>query len=380
MPYRKRVLEQKLLEYVKHFSVVGVTGPRQSGKSTLLRHALKDYEYVTFDDPGLVELLLNDPQKFLRIYSNKVIFDEVQKIPELFNLIKMAVDNDRNRVGKYVLIGSSQFAVIKGVTESLAGRIGLLTQLPFQISEMPEGLREEAVFKGSYPELVQKHYTLFEDWYSSYLDTYLTKDVSALANIGDKRDFIRLIRLLAANTSQLLNMSRLATDIGVDVKTIRRWISVLEASYIVFLLPPYFKNYGKRIVKSPKVYFYDTGLVSYLTGITTKQLFDNGPMTGPIFENHVVSEVLKRELHRKTNSELFFLRTNHGDEIDLIVDRKHSRDLIEIKSSETFTPKMTKTIEAFMEKDDKGFLLYRGKSQRYLLDVEVMHYLDYFMP
>lgn len=377
MPYRKRVLEDKLLEYVNYFSVVGLTGPRQSGKSTLLRHTLKGYRYATFDDPALVDLFFSDPQKFLRIYDNQVIFDEVQKVPSLFSLIKMAVDEDRKTVGKYVLTGSSQFAFIRGVTESLAGRIGLLTQLPFQVAEMPTKHRKEAVYKGSYPELVEKNYALSQDWYASYLDTYLTKDVSALANIGDKRNFLRLIYLLAANTAQILNYSRFATDIGVDVKTIQRWISVLEASYIIFLLPPYFKNYGKRIVKSPKIYFYDTGLVSYLTGVTTKTLFENGPMAGSIFENHVVAEVMKREKHLRSNSELFFLRTSHGEEIDLIVDRKSSRDLVEIKHGETFSPRMTRAIETFIEEGDRGFLLYQGKAKPYLKNIHISHYLDY---
>ena len=378
MIYRKRVLQKKLLEYLAYFPVVGLTGPRQSGKSTLLTHTLKDYTYVTFDDPMLIDLFSSDPKKFLRIYQNKIIFDEVQKVPDLFNLIKMAVDQDRQTPGKYILTGSSQFTFIKGVTESLAGRIGLLSQLPFQISELPKKSLEQAIYNGSYPELVNRDYALSDDWYASYLDTYITKDVSALLNIGDKRDFLRLIRLLAANTSQILNMSRFATDIGVDVKTIKKWISVLEASYIIFLLPPYYKNYGKRIVKSPKIYFYDTGLVSYLTGIRSKELFHQGPMAGSIFENYIVAEVLKNEVHRKSNTELFYLRTSHGEEIGLIVDHKQYKELIEIKHSETFNPKMVKSIELFLEPGDKGYLLYQGKKQKYTPEVQVMNYLDYF--
>lgn len=379
MAYRKRILEAKLLEYLNFFSVVGITGPRQSGKSTLLTHTLKDYRYETFDDPRLIELLNEDPEKFLRIYDRHVIFDEVQKVPEIFNVIKLAVDKDRDTPGKYILTGSSQFSFLKGLSESLAGRIGLLTELPFQISEMPQELLTESIFKGSYPELVNKHYALSDDWYAAYLETYLSKDVTALLNIGDKRDFIRLIRLLAANTSQILNMSRFATDIGVDVKTIKRWISVLEASYIIFLLPPFYENFGKRIVKSPKVYFYDTGLVSFLTGITTQELFEHGPMAGSIFENYIVAEVLKKEVHQKTNAELFYLRTSNGEEIDLIVDRKQYKELIEIKLSETFSQKMTKTIVNFQKKNDKGLILYRGKTMPYLPELAVMNYLDYFL-
>lgn len=379
MFYKNRILEKKLFEYIAYFGVVGLTGPRQSGKSTMLKHSLPNYTYVTFDDPQIVDLLKQDPQKFMRIYANKVIFDEVQKAPEFFNLIKIAIDNDRENPGKFVLTGSSQFNFIKGVSESLAGRIGLLTQLPYQISEMPKELLNKSIFKGSYPELVNKKYQMSDDWYSSYIDTYLTKDVSALLNIGDKRDFFRLIKLLAINTSQILNLSRFATDIGVDVKTIKRWISVLEASYIIFLLPPFYKNYGKRIVKSPKIYFYDTGLVSYLTGISTKELFEQGPMAGSIFENYIISEVMKKEIHQKSNAELFYLRTSQGEEIDLIIDRKQYKELIEIKSGESFNAKMTKTIELFFEPKDKGYLLYQGQNMQYVPEISILNYLNYFL-
>lgn len=380
MRYHHRALENKLKEYLSFFSVVGLTGPRQSGKSTLLLHLLKnDYTYLTFDDFRVLNLFNNDPEKFINTYNNKVIFDEVQKAPELFNYIKIAVDNDRNNPGKFVLTGSSQFSFIKKISESLAGRIGLLTLLPYQCSELPPQLRNESIFKGGYPELVGKKYQLFDDWFSAYMATYLTKDVSVLSNIGDMRDFQRLIKLLAANTAQILNMSRFANDLGVDVKTIKRWISILEASYIVFLLPPYHRNFGKRIVKSPKIYFYDTGLVSFLTGIKTQEHFMQGPMAGSIFENYLISEILKKEAHNKTHAELFYYRTNHGVEIDLIVDRKKTKELIEIKNAETFKPKMTQAIEEILTKDDKGYLLYNGKSFPYLQNIEIINYKDYLL-
>lgn len=375
--YHHRVLEKKLTEYINHFSAIGLTGPRQSGKSTLLLHQLKDYQYVTFDDFRTVSLYYDDPNKFMRIYANKIIFDEVQKVPEIFNDIKIAIDADRHTTGKFILTGSSQFSLIKSITESLAGRIGLLSLLPYQYAEMPDKLRCQSVYQGAYPEMVNKNFDFSADWYSSYLDTYITKDVNDLANIGDKRDFRRLISLLAANTSQLLNMSNYAKDLGVDVKTIKRWISVLEASYIVFLLPPYYQNFGKRIVKSPKIYFYDTGLVSYLTGINSKETFEHGPMLGGLFENYVISDILKRELHNKSHAELYFYRSSNSEEIDLIIDRKQMRELIEIKAGETFTPKMTKEIEKFKDQATTGYLLYRGKTLPYLSSVYVQNYQDY---
>jgi len=375
--YHPRVLEAKLAEYVNHFSAIGLTGPRQSGKSTLLLHQLKDYQYVTFDDFRTVALYHEDPNKFMRIYANKIIFDEVQKVPEIFNDIKIAIDEDRQTTGKFILTGSSQFNLIKNITESLAGRIGLLSLLPYQYAEMPDKLRYQSIYQGAYPELVNKNFELATDWYSSYLDTYITKDVNDLANIGDKRDFRRLISLLAANTSQLLNMSTYAKDLGVDVKTVKRWISVLEASYIIFLLPPYYQNFGKRIVKSPKLYFYDTGLVSYLTGIQSKENFEQGPMLGSLFENYIISDILKRELHNKSHAELYFYRTSNGDEIDLIIDRKQTREIIEIKAGETFTTRMTKEIENFSDQNTQGYLLYRGKTRKYLPKVSVLNYQDY---
>ncbi len=378
MRYHHRQLESKLQEYLQNFSVVGLTGPRQSGKSTLLLHLLKDYQYVSFDDYQLLNFFYHDPERFMRLYADKVIFDEAQKAPELFNHIKLAVDKNRQTYGKFVLTGSAQFTLMKSITESLAGRIGLLSLLPYEITEVPKSLRKESIYQGGYPELINKKYHLASDWFSSYLETYITRDVSALAQIGDKRDFRQLISLLAANTAQQLNFNRYATDLGVDVKTIKRWISILEASYIVFLLPPYHRNFGKRIIKSPKIYFYDTGLVSYLTGIHSTRLFEQGPMTGSIFENYIVSEVLKRELHRKTHAELFYIRTSHGAEVDLIIDRKTHKELIEIKSGETFKPMMVNALEEFMEKGDQGYLLYRGKEFPYDKRIRVMNYQDYF--
>lgn len=295
MAYVKRVLESGLLAYLHNFPVVGLTGPRQSGKSTLLQALLPNYKYLTFDDYKLQDFLQSDPEAFMATYSEHIIFDEIQKMPELFNYLKIAVDNDRMNYGKFVVTGSSQFSSIKNITESLAGRIGLLSLLPFQFSEMPTELRSLSIFKGSYPELVNRSYREASAWYSSYIDTYLNKDVRTLSNIGDLRDFQRFITLLAANTAQILNLSSYARDLGVAVNTIKRWLSILEASYIIYLLPPFYKNYNKRVVKSPKLYFYDTGLVSYLVGITTQQLYENGPMAGSLFENYLVTEILKKK-------------------------------------------------------------------------------------
>lgn len=375
--YTNRVIETTLTEYLNFFSVVGITGPRQSGKSTMLLNTLPDYKYVTFDDYKMLELIHHDPEKFMRIYNDKIIFDEAQKAPEIFNYVKIAVDNDRSHTGKFVLTGSSQFSFVKGISESLAGRIGLLTLLPYQFIEIPQKLQGQSIINGGYPELVGKNYQLTKDWFSSYMNTYLSRDVQTLSNIGDLRDFQRLISLLAANVGQILNMSRYANDIGVDVKTIKRWIRILEASYIVFLLPPYFKNYGKRIVKSPKIYFYDTGLASYLTGIASLEQLNAGSFSGAMFENYIVSEILKKETHTNSHAELFYYRTSGGDEIDVIIDRKGHKELIEIKNSETFRPRMMLVMESILAISDRGYVLYNGKNYPYSDSVNVLNYKDY---
>ncbi len=362
MPYYRRVIEKTVREYLKLFPVVGLTGPRQSGKSTTVRKLLgAQYRYVSFDDPNAVDRFHTDPERFMEVHSDKVIFDEVQRVPEIFHYVKVIVDNKRNDYGKFIMTGSSQFSFMKRVTESLAGRIGLLTLLPFQFSEMPAGLREQSLYQGGYPELVGRKYRGAYDWYSSYLETYLTRDVRDISDIGDIRDFRRCIQMLATRVAQLLNMSEIARDLGVSVPTIKKWISVLEASYIVFLLPPFHKNLGKRIIKSPKIYFYDTGLVSYLTGIRTRQLYENGPMYGALFESYVVSEAYKRVLHTRTDAELFFFRESNGNEIDLIIDRKSRREHIEIKSGHTFRPQMARLLMQFAGEAEHSWVVYRGK-------------------
>ncbi len=378
MVYIPRVAESLIRRYMKSFPVVGITGPRQSGKSTTLKTMLGDsYEYVTFDDVNTVELFHRDPERFMRIHSDRVVFDEVQKVPEMFSYIKIRVDEDRRRYGKFIVTGSSQFSLMRDVSESLAGRIGLVTLLPFQRSEIPVARRKRSFLYGCYPELVTRNYRLAQEWYASYLDTYLNRDVRSLSNVGDLRDFQRCIRLLAGRAAQLLNMSDIARDVGVSVPTIKRWISILEASYIIFLLPPYFKSYARRVIKSPKVFFYDSGLLAFLLGIESEKQANEGFMSGYLFENYVVSEVLKRERHAGTFADLYYYRTNHGVEIDLIVDRKGRQELVEIKLSETFRADMIKSIESVMTKNQRGVLVYKGASKPFTDSIVVKNYEEF---
>lgn len=362
--YYERELAKHLKDYLHAFPVVGITGPRQAGKSTLLMRELgNQYRYVTFDDREKMEQFYHDPKRFMKLYHNKVIFDEVQKVPEIFDAIKLIVDQNREEYGQFILTGSSQFTMIKSITESLAGRIGLLNLLPLQYSEIPEQARNESLYKGGYPELIKRQFKYSDDWYKAYLTTYLEKDVRQLLNIGNVKDLHNLIRLLAAQVSQQLNVTQLALDIGVSVTTIKRWISILEASYIIFLLPPFYNNYGKRITKRSKLYFYDPGLIAYLTRITTDELFHEGPMTGALFENYVISEVKKKISHSNTHADLYFLRTEHGVEVDLIIDHISYKEWIEIKHNSTYKSSMVKALFTFMGSGDEGYLIYMGPTQ-----------------
>ncbi len=375
MPYFHRVLEEKVAEHLKLFPVVGLTGPRQSGKSTMLKKLLgRSYRYVSFDDLNLVDQFHSDPEGFMGVHSDRIIFDEVQRVPEIFSYVKLIVDGERRKYGRFILTGASQFAFMKRVSESLAGRISLLTLLPFQFSEIPGRLRPPSLYRGGYPELVTRGYQGSFDWYTSYLDTYLTRDIRDLREIGDIRDFRRFVQMLASRVAQVLNMSEIARDIGVSVVTVKKWISVLEASYIVFLLPPYYKNLGKRIIKSPKLYFLDTGIVSYLTGIRTRELYEKGPLYWTLFENYIISEVYKKELHSRSGAELFYFRESNGGEIDLIIDRRPGVDFVEIKASHTFRPEMARALSRFMPERDHGYVVYSGKDGRHSRSLRAVNY------
>jgi len=373
--YIHRKIEKTLKRFLGLFPAVTVTGPRQSGKSTMLKECLKDYDYITFDRIQNIEDFSSDPESFIQKYKNKVIFDEAQLVPELFNYIKLMIDEDRQNYGKFILTGSSQFSMVKGITETLAGRVGNICLLPFQYTEVPEMQKKGQLLFGSYPEIVVRGYKGALEWYESYIQNYLERDVRKLANIGNLRDFKRFINLLAANTSQEFNASSYSNEIGVNYKTIQSWLSILEASYIIFTIEPYFHNLGKRIVKRPKVYFWDTGLVCYLTGVRTGELFEKGPLCGPIFENYLVSEILKDIRHNNKDIKLSYFRSNLGRESDLIIEDRLGKKIIfsEIKYNKTARPKMVESIKILMEKekqyqvhsgyDISGLLLYNGDEE-----------------
>jgi predicted AAA+ superfamily ATPase len=376
--YYSRVIERLTLDYLSQFRVVGIMGPRQSGKSTMIKHLLRDkYTYVTFDRIENREFFYINPEAFIRKHNNKVAFDEVQQVPELFSRIKVIADENPLDKGRFVLTGSGQYLLSKNISESLAGRIGLITVLPFQYQETPELFRMNIVATGGYPEVVVGSFSNPDIYFESYLNTYVQKDLRSMLNITDLNAFTLFLRLLATRAAQLLNLSDLAKETGISVTTLSRWLSVLEASYIIFLIRPYFQNLGKRLVKAPKVYFYDNGLLSYLIGASSLGSWEKHDMAGELFENYIVAEIRKNFYHKGVFADLFYLRTNHGDEIDLLIDNKNSVNAIEIKMTDAYNTRFHKTLEKLSLPQWKKEVIYSGQTIAATSEIMAWNYREY---
>jgi len=358
MIYIHRDIEEYLSRLLASAPCVAVTGPRQVGKSTMLRHHLPGYKYVTLDDPFFREQAHSDPLLFLDSLGEQVIIDEIQLAPTLLSYVKIRVDENRSIKGRYVFTGSQQFGMIKNLSDSLAGRIALLELLPLSIGEkrrhlsLPDSVAPftHAALTGSYPELVVNETIDLHSWYSSYLQTYLERDIRTIYNIGDLRDFQRFVRLLAARCAQQVNMSEFSRELGISVPTVKSWLSILEASRVVYLLPPYYSNLGKRIVKAPKLYFLDIGLACNLAGVRDEAHLFNGPMAGPLFENFCVQETVKFFLGQGIQPPLHYLRTGNGLEVDLLIEPLAGVLIpVEIKLTKTPMPALARTLTAFRE-------------------------------
>lgn len=335
-----RTLKAKLLDLATKYPVITLTGPRQSGKSTLLKHTFPDFEYVSLEDIDMRGFAQNDPRGFLASYPSHVIIDEVQRVPQLLSYIQTHVD-DKGEVGMYMLAGSQNFLLMESINQSLAGRTAILRLLPFSRHELtqaqiaPTSLNDQ-IFMGSYPRLYDKQIAP-SDFYPSYIQTYVERDVRLLRNIGDLSTFVRFVKLCAGRIGQLLNLSSIANECGISTPTATAWVSVLEASYICYLLKPDWNNYAKRLVKSPKLYFYDTGLACSLLGIESAKQLVTHYLRGGLFENMVINEFIKQSWNTGRQEDLRFWRDSQGNEIDLLVYNNSQVEAYEIKSGQTLS-------------------------------------------
>jgi uncharacterized protein len=355
-----RVASIKLKELSLYFKAIALIGPRQSGKTTLVKMVFPDKPYVSLENPDTRYFAINDPRGFLNTYKDGAIFDEVQRVPELFSYLQEILDNSKE-TGQFILTGSNNFMLQENITQSLAGRIGYLTLLPFSISEMPIKSDFDIIFNGCYPPIYDQNIPAVQ-WYKNYINTYIERDVRQIKAISDLFVYERFMRLLAGRTGQELNYASLAQETGVDAKTIQSWISILESSFIIYLLKPYYRNYNKTIIKRPKVYFYDTGLVCSLLGIQNQSQIDLYPLKGALYENMVVMEIIKQFSNQAIIPTVYYWRDKTGREVDIIIEKDLKIIPIEIKSSQTIKPEFTKHLVYWknLASSSKAYVLYAG--------------------
>lgn len=346
----ERTLQNAIRNYIGKYPILAVTGPRQSGKTTMLRHLFEDYRYVSLENPDNRDFALNDPNGFFKQYDSRVIIDEVQQAPDLFSYMQTIVD-EKKQMGQFIISGSQNFLLMERITQSLAGRIALFKLFPFDNDELSKsGLLSEDYYenmiKGFYPAIYDRKIPS-GTFYDNYMQTYVQRDVSSLLSVKDLRQFRNFIGLCAARVGQLLNLNGLARECGISQPTAKAWLSTLESSYIVFLLHPYFENFNKRIMKSPKLYFYDTGLLAFLLKfIQPKQLITH-PVKGSLFENMVIADVVKKISHAYSLTETWFWRDASGNEVDLLLIDDQGIRVCEIKTTQTILSKMFKGLDYF---------------------------------
>ena len=378
--YIKRKIESTILEAAKYFPVITVTGPRQSGKTTMLKQIFPHLHYYSLEDLDTRSFAMEDPVRFLHLHEDGMILDEVHNYPELLSYIQGIVDEQPQK--KFVLSGSSNFALLKKVSQSLAGRSGVFELMPLSIEEVKGQIEyvddaDQLLYQGLYPAVCScKNIPKF--LYPSYLKTYLERDVRDLLNVKDMRLFNMFLKLCAGRIGSVFNASEIAGEIGVSSKTIQAWVSILQASYVVYLLPPYFENSRKRLTKSPKMYFCDTGLACTLLGIESAEQLAFDKMRGHLFENLIVVELLKRRLNEGKESNLYFYRDSNQNEVDILVNNGSSLDAIEVKSAMTYNPSFEKALLKVNEWVNppvgKRTIIYAGTLEDDKSDIRLLNY------
>jgi predicted AAA+ superfamily ATPase len=371
----ERLLQPRLLDLATRYPVLTLTGPRQSGKTTLSRMAFPGHPYVSLENPAQREFAEEDPVGFFARYREGAVIDEVQRVPRLVSYLQGLVDADP-RPGRFLLTGSQNLALVDALTQSLAGRTTLTVLLPLSLAEIrrfsdPPTDLDTLLWRGGYPRIYERDLPA-QEWLADYTATYVERDVRQLVNVGDLLLFQTFLRLCASRTGQLLNLSSLAADCGISQPTARSWLSVLEATYIVFRLPPFFANLGKRLIKTPKLYFYDSGLAANLLNIDNPRQLETHPLRGPLFETWVVGEIAKAHLHRGRRPRLSFYRDRDRLEIDLVLERGSDLVLVEIKSAQTPSSKQFAAFEGFAqaiaEKEGRKiagrFVVYGGEESQ----------------
>lgn len=354
-----RQIASAITRQIKKYPIVAITGPRQSGKTTLLLEQFPDYRYVSLEDIANREYAENDPNAFLQEFNHRVIIDEAQRVPKLFSYLQTKTDLSK-KAGQYILSGSQNFLLLESISQSLAGRVAIFHLLPFSISELNEVKKmpatlEKAIFTGFYPRVYHKKIDP-SVFYRDYTETYVERDVRTISAIGDINRFRNFIRLCAGRTGQVLNLQSLANDAGISQPTANAWLSILETSFIAFRLPPYFNNFNKRIIKSPKLYFYDTGLACYLLGLTDYKQLKTHYLKGALFENFVLNELQKSVYNQNRTEQFYFWRDSHGNELDILWQEGMNLNRLEVKYGETYSPSFASAFHRFtdIDKTPKG--------------------------
>lgn len=367
----RRHIESEFFQLLGEYPIVTLLGPRQAGKTTFARQALPGYAYVNLEQPEIREFAQEDPKAFLAQFSGKVIFDEIQRVPDLLSYLQVAVDSRRDN-GCYVLTGSHQLALREAIAQSLAGRTAILHLLPFSIAELIENQfgfnrPEEYIYQGFLPRIYDQKQRPTPA-YSNYYQTYVERDVRQLINLKDAAQFQKFMKLVAGRVGQLMDYSSLAGDVGVSSTTVKYWLSILEASFILYKLSPYFENFGKRVIKSPKYYFIDTGLLCFLLGIENPMQVARDPLIGQLFENLVVMDFIKNRYNRGKLDNVYFFRDSNGLEADLLYQQGRQLTPIEIKSSATYKPELLKGLKRMLELSPQmanAHLIYAGEAMKF---------------